>query len=147
VELLPELRQTEQTEPARMDLEGVENMGAAKTDHKRHRLIRSLDKACRQWDREDQAKEAAEVRRHNRAAKARKMKRLYPNSIAPERYGKIIKEAQAVFFKWIKAHKGEYLKMVDDEIINGTSQIEPVGICGIDLASGKDHTSYGGRTI
>ena len=64
-------------------------MGAVKTNHKRDAHLRTIAKVCRKWDREDQAAEAAEVRRHNRAVKAHKMKRLYPNSIAPERQMKL----------------------------------------------------------
>ena len=60
-------------------------MGVVKTNHKRNATLRRVKRQVKQWDREDQAAEAAEVRRHNRAVKAHKMKRLYPNAITPTR--------------------------------------------------------------
>lgn len=126
-------------------------MGAVKTNHKRHEQIRRLDKACRQWGREDQAIEAAEVRRHNRAVKAHKMKRLYPNSIAPERLNKIINNALKLMTPTLTQEIGIY-NMTDWHALGGLVKRGDVTvkhhfpwICGIDLASGKDHTGYGGR--
>ena len=54
-------------------------MGAVKTNHKRTATLRHIKRQVIRWDKQDQAAEAAEVRRHNRAVKARKVKRMYPN--------------------------------------------------------------------
>ena len=121
-------------------------MGAVKTDHKRDAHLRTIAKVCRKWDREDQAKEAAEVRRHNRAVKAHKMKRMYPNSIAPER----LRKEWLLRIKRIRAASLKHsLAMTKFGAVAGDAA---KAFCkfsdmwaGVDLASGKDQTGYGGR--
>ena len=115
-------------------------MGAVKTNHKRNAQPRWIKRVLKQWDREDQAAEAAEVRRHNRAVKAHKLKRLYPNSIAPER-NKITLHIDHVNGFSLKNQNGVVrMKLTRNgpEYFNDRGKL----IGGIDLASGKDQTDY-----
>lgn len=139
-------------------------MGAVKTEHKRDAHLRTIVKVCRKWDREDQALEQRSNRERKRRREAHKMKRLYPNSFAPERVQKeysrrLIRlkksvkigivgfgEFQETVSKAATAIKklGKAMREVDGLSAKGIifDEWNDYKFGGIDLASGEDQAGF-----